>query len=177
MEILPVLFQKISIQQYPRKKYLQLMGKFPSYDFHLIVGKFTQDTRDTAAPPLHCSAPSGEISELYEIYIVLGKKQQISHMQRQCSGLNSYRQIRRLANRFLTIQFLFFLQVFGNFRREKGETAFRNLPPGDLLQYTPRYFSEICAAFGTVYKMTKIEIKRKFSQSCSISLSLNITVS
>jgi hypothetical protein len=37
----PVLFKKISIQQHPRKKYLQVMGKFPSHDFHLIVGKFT----------------------------------------------------------------------------------------------------------------------------------------
>jgi hypothetical protein len=27
------------------------MGTFPSLDFHLIVGKFTQDTGDTAAPP------------------------------------------------------------------------------------------------------------------------------
>jgi hypothetical protein len=27
------------------------MGKFPSHDFHLIVGKFTQDTGDTAPPP------------------------------------------------------------------------------------------------------------------------------
>jgi hypothetical protein len=48
------------------------MGKFPSYDFHLIVGKFTQDPRDTAPPPLQ--PPRGEISELYEIYIELGKK-------------------------------------------------------------------------------------------------------
>jgi hypothetical protein len=24
------------------------MGKFPSHDFHLIVGKFTEDTGDTA---------------------------------------------------------------------------------------------------------------------------------
>jgi hypothetical protein len=49
------------------------MGKFPSHDFHLIVGKFSQDTRDTAAPPLHCSSPSGKMSELYEIYSNLGK--------------------------------------------------------------------------------------------------------
>ncbi len=70
--ILPVLFQKISIQQYPRKKYLWLIGKFPSHDFHLIVGKFTQDNWDTAPPP-HCSAPSREISELYKIYSQLGK--------------------------------------------------------------------------------------------------------
>jgi hypothetical protein len=27
------------------------MGKLPFHDFHLIVGKFTQDTRDTAAHP------------------------------------------------------------------------------------------------------------------------------
>jgi hypothetical protein len=27
------------------------MGKFPFHDFHLIVGKFIQDTGDTAAPP------------------------------------------------------------------------------------------------------------------------------
>jgi hypothetical protein len=48
------------------------MGKFPSHDFHLIVGKFTQDTGDTAAPP-PLQAPSGEISELFEIYNYLGK--------------------------------------------------------------------------------------------------------
>ncbi len=55
------------------------MRKFPSHDFHLIEGKFTQDTGDTAASPppstvtAGCSARSGEISELYEIYRQLGK--------------------------------------------------------------------------------------------------------
>jgi hypothetical protein len=42
------------------------MGKFPSHDFHLIVGKITEDTWDTGAP-------SGEISSLHEIYRQMGK--------------------------------------------------------------------------------------------------------
>ncbi len=51
------------------------MGKFPSHDFHRIIGKFTEDTGDTdACPPpptvtAGCSAPSGKISELFEIYM------------------------------------------------------------------------------------------------------------
>jgi hypothetical protein len=51
------------------------MGKFPSHDFHLIVGKFTQETGDTAAPPPSPSTGAylWEISEPYEIYIVLEK--------------------------------------------------------------------------------------------------------
>jgi hypothetical protein len=44
------------------------MGKFPSHDFHRIVGKFTEDTGDTDACPhpptvtAGCSTPSGKIS-------------------------------------------------------------------------------------------------------------------
>ncbi len=40
----------------------------------------------------------------------------------------------------------------GNFRREKGLTALGNLPARGLAPiYTPRYFLEMCTAFGTVY--------------------------
>ncbi len=54
------------------------MGKFPSHDFRRIVGKFTEDTGDTdACPPTPvtagCCPPSGKISELFEIYIQMGK--------------------------------------------------------------------------------------------------------
>ncbi len=42
------------------------MEKFPSHDFHLTVGKFTEDTGDTGAP-------SGEISGLFKIYMEMGK--------------------------------------------------------------------------------------------------------
>ncbi len=41
------------------------MGKFPSHDFHLIVGNFTEDTEDTGAwggagaPPPPAPFPPG----------------------------------------------------------------------------------------------------------------------
>ncbi len=49
MGILPVPFEEISIQKHPRNKYLSLLGKFPSNDLLLIVGKVTEDTGDTGS--------------------------------------------------------------------------------------------------------------------------------
>ncbi len=59
------------------------MEKFPSHDFHLIVGKFTEDTGDTGASPppppqlLQDPAHLREISVLYEIYTWLAKNGQM----------------------------------------------------------------------------------------------------
>jgi hypothetical protein len=50
------------------------MGKFPSHDFHLIVGKFTQDTGDTAAPPPSTAAHLAEKFLNYMKFILYWEK-------------------------------------------------------------------------------------------------------
>ncbi len=86
MGILPVLFKEISIQKHPRNKYLQLLGKFPSHDFHLIVGKFTEDTGDTgtgACPPppivtVGCSTHSEKFLNYMKFMVNQEKMEQLS---------------------------------------------------------------------------------------------------
>jgi ArsR family metal-binding transcriptional regulator len=88
------------------------MGKFSSHDFHLIVGKFTQDTRDTAPPP--------QISELYEIYNWLGKN--CGKCIWSDSVVAKAAPFRSGDQRMESCQndFRFISGFLGNFQREKG---------------------------------------------------------
>jgi hypothetical protein len=81
MGIVPVVFKKISVQQYPRKKYLWFMGKFPSHDSHQIVGKFTEDTGDTAQL-LMDAAHLAEKFLNYMKFVFKFKKLEFPHMVR-----------------------------------------------------------------------------------------------
>jgi hypothetical protein len=96
-----------------------------------IVGKFTQDTGDTAPPPPQHSTPSREISELYEIYRQLGKNGPnriwsdgvVAKAARLKSG-GQFIECSRYAFFFLWISQIFLkgggLNAFGNFRRKEG---------------------------------------------------------
>jgi hypothetical protein len=59
------------------------MGKFPSHDFHLIVGKFTQDTRETAAapPPLQLLQDAAHLAKKFLNYMkFIGNWENLFHI-------------------------------------------------------------------------------------------------
>jgi hypothetical protein len=49
------------------------MGKFPSHDFHLIEGKFTQDIGETAARPTTAADLAEKFLTIWNLYWI-GKK-------------------------------------------------------------------------------------------------------
>jgi hypothetical protein len=59
------------------------MGKFPSHNFHLIVGKFTQDTGDSAAspPPSTVTADAAHVVEKFLNYMkFIGNWEKMVHI-------------------------------------------------------------------------------------------------
>ncbi len=145
------------------------MGKFPSHYFHLIVWKFTQDTGDTAASPPPRQSYCRMQCTLRRNFWTIWNLYPIGKNGPNCIWSNSVG-LRRLpwnqadsrSNSAVTIfvSSLDFSEIskgrrvkcFRKFLKEGGLSRLWKFTSQGLAPiYTPRNFSGICVAFGTVY--------------------------